>query len=101
MQKWLFDGYAPLTNDATHRKRSETVSEIVEIKNDNPCTLDQSTFFFNCINKANFFKFVAEKLQKNGFNVKQCPMNAGTTTIKTALITGKDSPVNVFADDFF
>ena len=35
-------------------------------------------------------KVLAEKLQKNGFNIIQCPKDADTT---------KDSPVNVFADD--
>ena len=80
-----FDGYAPSTKDATHRKRSETFSETVEIKNNNSCTSDGSMFFSNYISKANFVKFLAEKLQKNGFNVTQCPMNAETTSIKTAL----------------
>ena len=95
----VFDGYAPSTKDATHRKRSETFSKIAEIKNNNPCTSDRSTFFSNYINKVNFVKFLAEKLQKNGFNVLQCPMDAETIIIKTALISAKDSPVNVFADD--
>ena len=42
----VFDGYAPSTKDATHRKRSETFSETVEIKKINPCTSDRFTFFF-------------------------------------------------------
>ena len=33
----------------------------------------QSTFFSNYINKASFGKISAEKLQKNGLNVIQCP----------------------------
>ena len=96
----VFDGHVPSTKDVTHRKRSGTFSEIVEIKNNNPCTSDQSTFFSNNINKANFVKFLAEKLPtKNGFNVIQCPMDADTAIIKKALTAAKDSPVNVFADD--
>lgn len=91
-----FDGYVPSTKDTTHQKRSGTVFETVEIKNDNPCTSDRSAFFSN---KANLFKFLAEKLQKNSFNVIQCPMDAGTTTIKTASAAAKDSPINVFAND--
>ena len=31
----VFDGYAPSTKDATHRNRSGTFSETVEIKNNN------------------------------------------------------------------
>ena len=65
----VFDGYAPLTKNATHRKRSGTFSETVDIKNNNPCISDQSVFFSNYINKANFVKSLAEKLQKNDFNV--------------------------------
>ena len=34
----VFDGYAPSTKDTTHRKRSGTFFEIVDIKNKNPCT---------------------------------------------------------------
>ena len=44
-------------------------------------------------------KVLAEKLQKNGFNIIQCPKDADTTIIKTPLSAAKDSPVNVFADD--
>ena len=58
----VFDGYAPSTKDPTHRKRSGTFSETVDIKNNNPCTSDRSIFFSNYINKANFAKFLAEKL---------------------------------------
>ena len=46
----VFDGYAPSIKDVTHRKRSGTVFKLVEIKNDNPGTSDQSKFFSNCIN---------------------------------------------------
>ena len=66
---FVFQGYTPSRKDAIHRKRSETLSETVEIKNDSLCTTDQSKFFSNCINKENFLKFLAEKLQKNGFNI--------------------------------
>ena len=47
----VFDGYAPSTKDATHRNRTGTFSETVEIKNNYPCTSDQSKFFSNYINK--------------------------------------------------
>ena len=46
----VFDGYAPLTKDAIHLYRSGTFSEIVEIKNSNPCTTDRYAFFSNYIN---------------------------------------------------
>ena len=95
----VFDGYAPVTRDAINRNRSGTFSEIVEIKNNNPCKTDRSTFFSNYINKANFVIYLAEKLHKNGFNVIQYPMNADTKIIITALTVTKDSPVNVFVDD--
>ena len=38
-------------------------------------------------------KFLAKRLQKNGFYVKQCQMDADTTIIKTVLTVAKDSPV--------
>ena len=60
----VFDGYTPSTKDVTHRKRSGTFSETVEIKNNNSCTSDRTTFFSNYINKANFVKFLAEMLQR-------------------------------------
>ena len=77
----VFDGHAPSTKDATHQNRSGTFSETEEIKN-NPCTSDRSTFFSNNISKANFVKFLTEKLKKNGFNVIQCLMDADTTSQK-------------------
>ena len=86
----IFDRYAPSTKNATHRNGSETFSERVETKNNNPCTSDRSSFFSNYVNKANFVKFLAEKLQKNGFNVIQCPVDADTTIIKTALTVAKE-----------
>ena len=95
----VFDGYAPSTKDTTHRKRSGTFSEIVDIKNKNPCTSHWSTFFSNFINKVNFVKVLAEKLQKNDFNIIQCPMDADTRIIKTALTAAKDSPVHALTDD--
>ena len=63
----VFDEYAPSTKDTTHRNRSGTFSETVEIKNSNPCTSDQSTFFYNYINKANFVKFFSRKVTKERF----------------------------------
>ena len=67
----VFDGYAPSVKDATHRNRSGTFSETVEIKHSNPCTSDRSTFFFNYINKVNFVKFLAEML-KSYFLILLC-----------------------------
>ena len=95
----VFDLHAPSTKDATYRNRSGTFSETVEIENNNPCKSDRSTFFYNYINKANFVNCLVEKLQKNGFNVTQCPMDADTTIVKTALTVAKDSPVDAFAND--
>ena len=41
------------------------MSEKMEIKYDGPSTSNRSTFFSSHINKGNFVKFLAEKLQKN------------------------------------
>ena len=95
----VFDGYAPSTKDTTHWKKSGTFFQIVDIKNKNPCTSHWSKFFSNFINKANFLKFLAEKLEKNFFNIIQWPRDTDTTIVKTALTAAKDSPVHALADD--
>ena len=94
----VFDGYAPSTKDATHRKRAGAVCERVEIQNENPCTADRTTFFSNYKNKENFVETFAEKLRAGRFNVVQCPMDANTKTVKTALTVAQDSSVTVFSD---
>ena len=94
----VFDGHAPSTKDASHRKRAGGVCERQEIQNEKPCTADRTSFFSNYKNKENFVETFAEKLRADGFNVVQCPIDANTKTIKTALIVAQDSSVTVFSD---
>lgn len=83
--------------DVTHRRRAGPVSEMVEIRNNNPWTLDKTTLLYNYGNKASFVKASAEMLQNKGFDVIQCVNDADTTIIKLAPSIAQDFSFTVFS----
>lgn len=94
----VFDGYELSTKDATHQKRAGIMSQNVDIKNDNSCPANRTTFFGNYQNKENFVKALAKYLMDK-FKVIECPSDADTTIVKEALMVAKESAVTIFSDD--
>ena len=94
----VFDGYNKSTKDATHKKRSNKMSQVVEINEGNACPSDRTNFFTNYTNKQQFVNLLASRLEFHGFKTVLCPSDADTTIVKTCLEI-ENKPVTVLADD--
>ena len=94
----VFDGYNKSTKDATHKERSNKMSQVVEISDGNACPSDRAEFLTNYTNKQKFVNSLARKLELHGFKAVLCPSDADTTIVKTCL-QFQDKPVTVLADD--
>ena len=81
----VFDGYNMSTKDATHQKRSGTVSQTVEIHDQYHCPSERKVFLSNYTNKENLVMALATKLELDGFEVVLCPCDADTTIVKVVL----------------
>ena len=96
----VFDGYYNMsTKDATHQKRSGTVSQTVEIHDQYHCPSERKVFLSNYTNKENFVVALATKLELDGFEVVLCPCDADTTLVKVALDSANGTPVTVYSYD--
>ena len=95
----VFHGYSLSTKDTTRKKCSGGVSNTVDIKDINLCPADKNTFLSNYANKKAFVKFLGSKVELLGFDIIQCPSDAGTTIIKVALNSNNDKPVTIYSDD--
>ena len=84
--------------DATHKERSNKMSQVVEISDGNACPSDRAEFLTNYTNKQKFVNSLARKLELHGFKAVLCPSDADTTIVKTCL-QFQDKPVTVLADD--
>ena len=94
----VFDGYNKSMKDATHKERSNKMSQVVEISDGNACPSDRAEFLTNYTNKQKFVNSLARKLELHGFKAVLCPSDADTTIVKTCL-QFQDKPVTVLADD--
>ena len=94
----VFDGCNKSTKDATHKERSNEMSQVVEISDGNTCLLDRAEFLTNYTNKQKFVNLLVCKLELHGFKTALCPSDADTTIVKT-YSQFQDKPVTALADD--
>ena len=95
----VFDGHSMSTKDATHQKRSGTVTQTLETHDQYHCPSERNVFLSNYTNKENFVMALATKLELDGFEVVLCPCDADTTIVKVALDSANGTPVTVYSDD--
>ena len=81
----MFDRYNKPTKDATHKERSNKMSQVVEISDGNACPSDRAEFLANYTNEQKFVNLLARKLELQGFKAVLCPSDADTTITKTCL----------------
>ena len=94
----VFDGYNKSMKDATHKERSNKMSQVVEISDGNACPSDRAEFLTNYTNKQKFVNSLARKLELHGFKAVLCPSDADTTIVKTCL-QFQDKPGTISADN--
>ena len=94
----VFDGYNKSTKDATHKERSNKMSQVVEISDGNACPTDRTEFLTNYTNKQKFVNSLSCKLELHGFKTVLCPSDVDATIVKTCL-QFQDKPVTILADD--
>lgn len=99
----VFDGYQDDgTKSHEHlRRNSVPQSCIVDICQENHVPFTQDRFLSNLDNKANFVNFLSHHLKESGFLIINCPGDADSTIVKTALDIASTSVgyVAVVADD--
>ena len=80
------------------QKRAGIMSQNLDIRSDNSCPANWTSFFGNYQNKENFVKALARYLMDK-FKVIERPSDADTTIVKEALMFAKESAVTIFSDD--
>ena len=99
----VFDGYRDEgTKSHEHLRRNSIPQSCnVDIHEENPVPFTQDRFLSNTENKANFINFLSQHLIQSGYSIINCPGDADSTIVKTALDmanTGRGH-VTVVADD--
>ena len=81
-------------------KGNVTIVDIqVDIHEMNTVPFTQDRFLSNTENKANFINFLSRYLLQVGYSTINCPGNADSTIVKTALEIADSKQVIVVADD--
>ena len=81
----VFDACAVPTKDYTHQKQTGKKLNIVDIRDDNPCSGVRELFFVNYSNKEEFNSELARKLDSDGVSVVMCSRDGNTTVVKVSL----------------
>ena len=87
-----------ITKDATHKERSNKMSQIVEISDENTWPLDEADFLTNYTNKQSFVDLLVYKLELHGFKTVLCPSDADIRIKKTSLQVQNHFTVTILAD---
>ena len=72
----VFDGYNKSTKNATHKERSNKMSQVVGTSDGNACPSDRAELLTNYTNTQNFVNSSACKLELHGFKAVLCPSDA-------------------------
>ena len=99
----VFDGYHNKSTKSHEHLRRNFVSQScnVNICADNQVPFTQDRFLSNTENKVGLIKFLSLHLQEEGISIINCPGDADSTIVETALEIAQKNlgPVTVVADD--
>ena len=94
----VFDACAVPTKDYTHQKQTGKKLNIVDIRDDNPCSGVRELFFVNYSNKEEFNSELTRKLDSDGVSVVMCSRDGNTTVVKVSLQIEEASALALKAD---
>ena len=99
----VFDGYQDGSTKSHEHLRRNSIPQScnVTIHADNQVPFTQDRFLSNIQNKAGLIEFLSQHLQEAGFCIINCPGDADSTVVTTALEAARKNsgPVTVVADD--
>lgn len=95
----VFDGYGSSTKDHDHLRRTKNACCDILIRPDIKTITPREKFLDNKSNKAQLIVLLSKTFDRNGISVQQCPDDADTHIIRSALDQARESSVEVRAED--